>query len=63
MAARVHRAFESIVGGGVIIVFITLAVVCILCSGFILLLTFGGAFLWHHPELREAAEARPWDQL
>jgi hypothetical protein len=33
-----------------------------LFAGFILLLTFGGAFLWRHPELREAAEARPWDQ-
>jgi hypothetical protein len=46
----------------VIIVLITLAVVCALCAGFVLLLTFGGALLWRHPELQESAEARPWDR-
>jgi hypothetical protein len=45
-----------------IIVLMTLATVLAMCAGFVLLLTFGSAFLWRHPELREAAEARPWDQ-
>lgn len=62
MARRVCGAVESIVGGRVIIVLLTLGVVCVLCSGFVLVLTFGGVLLWRHPELQEAAEARPWDR-
>jgi hypothetical protein len=44
------------------IVLSALAVVCGLCGSLVLLLAVGAMFNKRHPELQEAAEARPWDR-